>query len=736
VVTKAPTTKQQQTALKKYGLPWKDLNYSQRTYIRKNPTSISQSQMYPGMSLEPYLNKIKKLHLKGWTSVEILEANPNYGSDANVKKALESMKNGKAPVSISKAEMATRPTLAKTLNETFDTLKKKLNRAPYGEEILRETGISKRALYANLTSDRVLSEGRTITGGKKGLKASQKYFKEREIDKPTRVSRGAAGAQKDVSIKFKDANQEKQYLNFLKERFKYPKASTSNPITNEFLGKKFGISEDTVVATNSWLAKKNKLKYPVADPLHRGRVRASRLAEGKKYLGGERYADINKGQEIIRDQVNTYYKKYPKQILKNKKLIDALNLKLIDGKVVSKNKTAKELINAAQREKGILDIEHIKGVQTEARNIEWPINRQLAPYNVNSGFLQSVDAYLTKNLGSKDPTIQKNIANIEKTLKKFGWRINIDGQILGAKLIPAVNPAKQILPNILKNITSMGIKLPAALKVLGVGGAEGFAARTLESAKALYQNASKGAPIVKYLEKEIANCADGCFVKVANKNPERIAAKLASDPKIVNLMETGALTTGDKVPQPEKSILRDDFKETNLRWNNDVGAFVDTKTDNIASQAELKTWADDNPMEVKAGTSVKPGFLRKTGRALAHVGLPLPTAALDTYFIGRQIEEGRDPTDIAKDPFNWLGLATMEPLTKAAGMADKSGKLASVMRLGMSPGMIRGATRFLGLPGLAISTALTGYDQYKKYQNKEGFIYDLFNQEEIDNSRV
>ena len=177
-------------------------------------------------------------------------------------------------------------------------------------------------------------------------------------------------------------------------------------------------------------------------------------------------------------------------------------------------------------------------------------------------------------------------------------------------------------------------------------------------------------------------------------------------------------------------------KISNLTWNNDIGAFVNTATDNVESQAEIKTWAKDNPMPVQAGTSVKPGLLRKTGRALAHLGLPLPTAALDSYFIGRQIEEGRDATEIAKDPFNWLGLATMEPLTKAAGVADKSGKLASVMRLGMSPGMIRGATRFLGLPGLALSTGLTAYDQYKKYQNKEGFVYDLFNKEEIDNTSV
>ena len=216
----------------------------------------------------------------------------------------------------------------------------------------------------------------------------------------------------------------------------------------------------------------------------------------------------------------------------------------------------------------------------------------------------------------------------------------------------------------------------------------------------LYDSASQKGK--DFLEARIG-CSKGCFVQTIVNNPEEIS----------------------KLKNPVMP---------SIKYDDTLGAFVNPATDDVVSQAGLKSWAKDNPMPVQAGTSVKPGLLRKTGRALAHVGLPLPTAALDTYFIGRQIEEGRDPVDIAKDPFNWLGLATMEPLTKAAGMADKSGKLASVMRLGMSPGMIRGATRFLGLPGLAISTALTGYDQYKKYQNQEGFIYDLFNK--VDNTDV
>ena len=68
----------------------------------------------------------------------------------------------------------------------------------------------------------------------------------------------------------------------------------------------------------------------------------------------------------------------------------------------------------------------------------------------------------------------------------------------------------------------------------------------------------------------------------------------------------------------------------------------------------------------------------------------------------------------------------MSTLTKVGGVTG-SGTTNSILRLGMSPGLIRGVSRFAGLPGLAISTALTAYDQYDKYKNEEGLIYNLFN---------
>ena len=202
--------------------------------------------------------------------------------------------------------------------------------------------------------------------------------------------------------------------------------------------------------------------------------------------------------------------------------------------------------------------------------------------------------------------------------------------------------------------------------------------------------------------------------------------------KIANLIDTEQITTADKLPRPDDAKLADTFKETNLRWNNDVGAFETTNGD-IASQSDIKKYAADNPMEVKVGeeplkVATNKSVLKNVGKAIATVGAPLPTALLDAYFINEQVKEGKGTAEIASNPLNWLGLATMEPLSKVAGVAE-TGKLNSLLRLGLNPATIRGISRFAGLPGLAISTALTAYDQYNKYKDGEGLIYNLFNKE-------
>jgi len=201
--------------------------------------------------------------------------------------------------------------------------------------------------------------------------------------------------------------------------------------------------------------------------------------------------------------------------------------------------------------------------------------------------------------------------------------------------------------------------------------------------------------------------------------------------KLANFIDTGQITTADKLPRPDDAVLKDTFKETNLRWNNDIGAFV-TPDEDVASQADIKKYAADNPMEVKVGeepvkAATNKSVLANVGKAMARVGAPLPVAAIDAYFIGQQVKEGKGTAEIASNPLNWLGLATMEPLAKASGIAEGGG-LNKALRLGLNPATIRGITRFAGLPGLAVSTAMTAYDQYQKYKDGEGFIFNLLNQ--------
>ena len=169
-----------------------------------------------------------------------------------------------------------------------------------------------------------------------------------------------------------------------------------------------------------------------------------------------------------------------------------------------------------------------------------------------------------------------------------------------------------------------------------------------------------------------------------------------------------------------------------LKYDSVIGGFVDPKfPTQVVDNAQIKAWAAENPINVKAGTEdalkpIKGNLLKTVGRSLAKVGAPLPTALIDSYFVGKQISEDRPAAEIAKDPLNWLGLATMSTLSEISGVS-KPGKMNAALRLGMSPGLIRGVSRFAGIPGLAISTALTAYDQYNKYKNEEGLIYNLFN---------
>jgi len=119
------------------------------------------------------------------------------------------------------------------------------------------------------------------------------------------------------------------------------------------------------------------------------------------------------------------------------------------------------------------------------------------------------------------------------------------------------------------------------------------------------------------------------------------------------------------------------------------------------------------------------------GKVASGFATPLGMALTTPINIANQIREGDSLEDIATSPLNYLAPAFAGTLTKEAtrGM-NPTGLLSKTLRLGMNPATIRAGSKFLGLPGLALSLGYEGYDQYKKYQEGEGFVYNLLNKNE------
>ena len=438
------------------------------------------------------------------------------------------------------------------------------------------------------------------------------------------------------------------------------------------------------------------------DLASRAERRVNRRLKEKDVALSPREKNINLEQRKLVKEYNASIRENPNMVLGNKALMEKLSITVSkDGDII---KVPTGLTEKYLKDRGLFEIDHQRDIYKKGKGKNLPYNRNLimGPYNRTGGFKDMAEKFIAANPDSP---------KIEAILKQ--------AEDLKVTLQPEVPTG--------------------TFKTKGIGYKQ--ASDPLEKFKQVYESEPKGSPIRKGMD-DIVKCADGCFVKVANSNPEKTLKKINKEPqKLIRLFETGAVTTANKIPQPpvksevENIRVVNEFMQRNpradIKYNTDAGTFVNTKTNTIDNNFNAKDFAEKNPVEVKAGTEdalkpIKGNLLKTVGKSLAYVGAPLPTALIDSYFVGKQISEDRPAAEIAKDPLNWLGLATMSTLSEISGVS-KPGKMNAALRLGMSPGLIRGVSRFAGIPGLAISTALTAYDQYNKYKNEEGLIYDFFN---------
>lgn len=123
---------------------------------------------------------------------------------------------------------------------------------------------------------------------------------------------------------------------------------------------------------------------------------------------------------------------------------------------------------------------------------------------------------------------------------------------------------------------------------------------------------------------------------------------------------------------------------------------------------------------IRAATGPLKGLL---GKGLAATGTPLGMLALEPLYIGQQLAEGDSLGEIATNPINYLGAAFAGPLSKEA-TRFASPAVSNIMRLGISPTMLKTVSRRFGLPGLALSAGISGYEMYQNKKAGRGLFDD------------
>ena len=542
--------------------------------------------------------------------------------------------------------------------------------------------------------------------------------------------------RKITGVRWPSDNIESSYIDDLRKKYSFPKGTVPELSNKAFALKYFGKSGSGEIAKveriNNFLVKDLNLSFAKGSPRKTYLRRKARIDESKKFLSDPEKIILNK-QNSQKKIVNSFFKNNPEAINdpKYKKVKDLMNARFKDGKITFDVRDDAYYIKKAKEGK-LFDLFDISAVASEKRNIRFPSNLNVTPGQFNQAFIKQITTHFAKN---PDDTAALN--EVSNFLKSYGIRAEVPGiGRIGEAPIAAVESSSGRLPNIENTFEKLGISELMSKDYVPPKKINEFVKKV--------KSVPGGCRVV--ITRALGGPIDACEA-IIKANPKAAAIKLNNaitatkgplkelkedSKKLANFIDTGQITTADKLPRPDDEKLADTFKETNIRWNNDIGAFV-TPNEDIASQADIKKYIAENPMEVKAGeTPLKPAtnksVLANVGRTMAAVGAPLPTALIDSYFIGQQVKQGKGTAEIASNPLNWLGLATMEPLTKAAGIAEGDG-LKKVLRLGLNPATIRGISRFAGLPGLAISTAMTAYDQYEKYKDGEGFIYKLFNKE-------
>ena len=194
--------------------------------------------------------------------------------------------------------------------------------------------------------------------------------------------------------------------------------------------------------------------------------------------------------------------------------------------------------------------------------------------------------------------------------------------------------------------------------------------------------------------------------------------------KVGALVGLGTLAgTGFALADDEASKLIS-TPEVPIKYNDEIGAFVDPKTDDKVSQATLLDWAANNPMPTAAiaSTPLLSKTVRKgTGKLLKGLLSTLGSSAAGLTFAGMTVkdnlDEGKNIVDATVDPMVGIELLYPEAAKRfgGKGLQNALGRALSLGRVGamMTP------------VGLGITALGVGKELYNVAQEEQDRINEM-----------
>ena len=510
---------------------------------------------------------------------------------------------------------------------------------------------------------------------------------------------------------------QKAFIKDLEKQFKYPlnsnEAKVAGVLSKEALAKKHGLTFKQLTIQTEKYKNKLKLKYP--SPPYEGK-------EYKKFKQAERlgYQKITSKPSIERNISKLFSKKGVQELGHRASLKQLAKLgasyQLADLGVDT-SLMNQELVKPFEKKLDALYAQQNK-IADKYKNRTIPVAAQKEIEAINKKITDVVEQ-TNRNL--------KGVLMNEKTGKL--------ASVYGQEASKA--PGAGLINKYVKDV------VPADLDLMKVNIKEQTALAMRNEKKLIDQLPKIPKKITEILEKRVG-CASGCLAQVAKNEPGKITKAIETLPQkargFLSLLGRGglkaaplaALAAAGAAVEPLVKQFRNDDPTTYLTDESQMKGMLLATIEGETPKVDEEVLKWQYPGMAASAAAAIPGSsalmkarkakgfgtpraaLGPVGKFLAGTFSPLGVAATLPISIAAQRKGGTEWGDIATDPLNWMAPAFASTGARMAtrGMAP-TGILAKALRMGISPRTLSLVSRRFGMPGLAISAGMWGYDKWK-----------------------